>query len=111
MLKSIFAVFKTIKIIKIIRKILFFIVTLPVWIYRYLISPFTPASCRHYPTCSQYFIESVRVHGAFKGVVFGIRRLSKCHPWGTSGIDPVPPKGYPIIKTKKMKMKNDEKED
>ncbi|MDA3867190.1 MAG: membrane protein insertion efficiency factor YidD [Salinivirgaceae bacterium] len=70
-------------------------------IYRYGISPLTPASCRHVPTCSAYTIEAIKVHGPIKGTWLGIKRLSKCHPWGTSGYDPVPEKG-PKIKVKKL---------
>lgn len=77
---------------KIIRKILFYIAVSPIKFYQYFISPFTPASCRHVPTCSEYSIEAIRIHGIFKGTFFGLKRLSKCHPWGTSGYDPVPPK-------------------
>ncbi|MBN2262654.1 MAG: membrane protein insertion efficiency factor YidD [Prolixibacteraceae bacterium] len=63
-----------------------------VYFYKYAISPLTPASCRHVPTCSNYMIEAIKIHGPFKGFWLGIRRLSKCHPWGTHGYDPVPPK-------------------
>lgn len=61
-----------------------------VGVYRYGISPFTPASCRHTPTCSAYMVESIREWGALRGSWMGLRRLAKCHPWGTSGYDPVP---------------------
>lgn len=61
-----------------------------VYIYRYVISPLTPPSCRHTPTCSNYMIEAVQVWGPFKGTWLGLKRLSKCHPWGTWGYDPVP---------------------
>ncbi len=77
---------------KILQKILFYIAVSPIKFYQYFISPFTPASCRHFPTCSEYSIEAVRIHGIIKGIVLGLKRLSKCHPWGTSGYDPVPPK-------------------
>lgn len=61
-------------------------------IYQGLISPWFPSSCRHQPTCSSYTIQSINEWGPFKGVWMGIKRLSKCHPWGTSGFDPVPKK-------------------
>lgn len=63
-----------------------------VGLYRYVISPLTPPSCRHTPTCSQYMGEAIRVWGPLKGSWLGLKRLSKCHPWGTSGYDPVPKK-------------------
>ncbi|MCF8361728.1 MAG: membrane protein insertion efficiency factor YidD [Prolixibacteraceae bacterium] len=73
-----------------------------VYFYKYAISPLTPASCRHVPTCSNYMIEAIKIHG-LKGFWMGLRRLSKCHPWGTHGYDPVPPKNF--IKTQKMNTK------
>ncbi|HKK81183.1 MAG TPA: membrane protein insertion efficiency factor YidD [Prolixibacteraceae bacterium] len=73
-----------------------------VYFYKYSISPLTPASCRHVPTCSNYMIDAVKTHG-LKGFWMGLKRLSKCHPWGTHGYDPVPPKNY--IKIKKMNAK------
>ncbi len=58
--------------------------------YQLAISPLFGAHCRHTPTCSQYTIEAIREWGAAKGVVLGIKRIARCHPWGTSGYDPVP---------------------
>lgn len=58
--------------------------------YQYGISPFTPASCRYTPTCSQYALEALRRHGLFKGGWLALKRLSRCHPWGGNGYDPVP---------------------
>lgn len=46
--------------------------------------------CRHQPTCSHYAIDALRLHGPIKGAWLAIRRLLRCHPWGTSGDDPVP---------------------
>ncbi len=63
---------------------------LPVRIYQYLISPLLGSNCRHSPTCSQYMIDAINEWGVIKGVWLGIKRLSKCHPWGTSGYDPIP---------------------
>ena len=63
-----------------------------VGLYRYVVSPLTPPSCRHTPTCSAYMGESLRVWGPWRGSLLGLRRLSKCHPWGTWGYDPVPKK-------------------
>jgi putative membrane protein insertion efficiency factor len=60
--------------------------------YQSAISPLYPATCRYTPTCSQYMIEAIRVHGVLRGTWMGLRRISKCHPWGGSGYDPVPPK-------------------
>jgi uncharacterized protein len=59
--------------------------------YRKAISPFTPPSCRFMPTCSAYAEEAVGRHGAARGGWMALRRLARCHPWGGSGFDPVPP--------------------
>lgn len=75
-----------------ILKILGWILLIPVYIYKYAISPFTPASCRHVPTCSEYAVQAIKIHGPFKGFWLATHRISKCHPWGTHGYDPVPPK-------------------
>lgn len=47
--------------------------------------------CRHQPTCSRYAIQALRGHGALRGSWLTLKRLMRCHPWGTSGYDPVPP--------------------
>lgn len=84
----------------VIKKIPAYILIFPIKIYKYTISPLLPASCRHVPTCSEYAIEALKVHGVFKGSWLAIRRISRCHPWGTHGYDPVPPR------KSKIKVKN-----
>jgi uncharacterized protein len=59
-------------------------------LYKAAISPWFPDACRFTPTCSQYGIEAFQKHGFIKGFFLTINRLRKCHPWGGSGIDPVP---------------------
>ena len=61
-------------------------------IYQYVISPYLPASCRYYPTCSAYAVEALQQHGPLKGSWLTIRRLGRCHPFGGQGYDPVPKK-------------------
>lgn len=58
--------------------------------YQLVISPFLPNSCRFSPTCSQYGLEAISKHGPFKGLWLTIKRISRCHPWGGHGHDPVP---------------------
>lgn len=60
--------------------------------YKKYISPILPNACRYTPTCSEYMMEAIKTHGPLKGVILGTKRLLRCHPWGKSGYDPVPPK-------------------
>ncbi|MBO5054656.1 MAG: membrane protein insertion efficiency factor YidD [Muribaculaceae bacterium] len=69
-----------------------YILSLPIHFYRACISPLLPPSCRFTPTCSQYALDALRIHGPFRGSYLAIRRLLRCNPWGGSGYDPVPPK-------------------
>lgn len=87
---------------KVILKVVGWIILLPVYIYKYAISPLTPASCRHVPTCSEYALQAVKIHGPFIGFWLATKRILRCHPWGTHGYDPVPPKGQ--FKFRKMKL-------
>lgn len=63
--------------------------------YRAAVSPYTPASCRYYPTCSAYALEAVERWGAARGAWLALRRLARCHPLRAGGIDPVPGKPAP----------------
>ena len=72
------------------KRLLSLILILPIRFYQLIISPLFPPSCRFTPTCSQYAIEAIRRHGPLKGLWLALRRLSRCHPWGGSGYDPVP---------------------
>jgi len=80
------------KILNTIHSFLIQVLILPVRFYQVSISPLLPNSCRHQPTCSQYTIEALKVHGLLKGSMLSIWRILRCNPWGTSGFDPVPPK-------------------
>ena len=88
-----------------IRKGLAYLLIVPVKLYQYLISPMLPGTCRYHPTCSVYAIEALRVHGPIKGLILGTKRILSCHPWGGQGNDPVPPKGTPLFRLKKIKTK------
>lgn len=61
--------------------------------YQKFISPLFGPSCRLHPCCSQYGIEAVRCHGAFKGTLLTSARLVRCNPWTRGGIDPIPRPG------------------
>ena len=67
------------------------IVALPVRAYRLLLSPWIGHGCRFQPTCSVYALEALERHGALRGTALMLRRIGRCHPWGGSGYDPVPP--------------------
>ena len=66
--------------------------------YQLTISPLLVAiagpgsGCRFQPTCSQYSLEAVELHGSVRGIFLGLKRIARCHPWGGSGEDPVPPR-------------------
>tara|TARA_B100000678_G_C17783036_1_gene331553 strand:+ start:97 stop:363 length:267 start_codon:yes stop_codon:yes gene_type:complete len=87
--------------LKTIRKILNAIFIFPVKVYQWAISPLLGSNCRHEPTCSNYAIEAIKEWGPFKGMWLGIKRIIKCHPWGTYGYDPVPKKNKNEKKTEK----------
>lgn len=67
-----------------------------VWLlrgYQLLVSPMLGQKCRFYPTCSNYAIEALKVHGAARGSWLALRRVCRCHPWNDGGVDFVPPAG------------------
>lgn len=59
--------------------------------YRKFISPLKPPTCRFYPTCSQYALDALEIHGPLKGSWLTVKRVCKCHPFHPGGIDYVPP--------------------
>jgi putative membrane protein insertion efficiency factor len=59
-------------------------------IYRYTLSPLIGPRCRHLPTCSEYADESINRFGLWAGSWMALARISRCHPWGTHGLDFVP---------------------
>jgi len=73
-----------------VKKTGIFLVLIPIYFYKYCISPLTPASCRFTPTCSEYALQAIKKYGPFKGGYLAIRRILRCHPWGGEGFDPVP---------------------
>jgi putative membrane protein insertion efficiency factor len=79
----------------ILRRAGIWLLLAPIKIYRWCISPMFPPACRFMPTCSEYAVDALMLHGPVKGSWLTARRLLKCHPvkWlgGSSGFDPVPP--------------------
>jgi putative membrane protein insertion efficiency factor len=57
--------------------------------YKRFISPLLPSACRFHPTCSVYMRDAVDRYGAARGVLMGLRRLARCHPFHPGGVDPV----------------------
>lgn len=66
---------------------------LPVHAYQRWVSPLLPRSCRYYPSCSAYAVESVQVHGVLKGSLLAAWRLLRCNPLTRGGVDHVPDPG------------------
>lgn len=61
-------------------------------VYQYLISPMLGQRCKYYPSCSNYAIEALRVHGALRGAGLAAWRVLRCNPFSNGGVDPVPPR-------------------
>lgn len=72
------------------KKVLIFPFVFLIRIYQLGISPWLGNNCRFQPTCSAYMMEALQKHGLFHGLWLGGKRISRCHPWGGSGEDPVP---------------------
>lgn len=86
-------------ILDFLQKILNFVLIGIIKFYQYVISPWTPSSCRYTPTCSTYSLQALRKHGPIKGSYLSIKRILSCNPWGGHGHDAVPEK----FSFKKMK--------
>ncbi|MDC3179005.1 membrane protein insertion efficiency factor YidD [Flavobacteriales bacterium] len=72
------------------RSIVIFPFIIFIKLYQFFISPFLGLNCRFNPTCSNYAINALKKHGLIIGLYYSVLRISKCHPWGDSGHDPVP---------------------
>jgi putative membrane protein insertion efficiency factor len=59
-------------------------------LWRKVVSPIYGDVCRYYPSCSAYGLEALQLHGAIKGSYLAVRRILRCNPWSTGGVDPVP---------------------
>ena len=77
------------------RTVLSYALRVAIRSYQLLLSPVLPPSCRFLPSCSDYALEAVERHGPARGLGLAAWRLLRCHPWGGSGWDPVPPSASP----------------
>lgn len=75
-----------------LKKAMTQLLLLPIYFYRYAISPLKPPTCRFTPTCSEYAMQALKKHGPIKGTSLAAKRIVRCHPWGGHGYDPVPEK-------------------
>jgi putative membrane protein insertion efficiency factor len=78
------------KISLLIKRILILPFLVLIKLYQWVLSPWIGPKCRYTPTCSHYAVEALQKHGLLKGLWLSIKRISRCHPWGSSGYDPVP---------------------
>ncbi len=60
-------------------------------IYQWTVRPLIGSHCRFWPSCSEYAVEALRLHGAGRGTFMAVRRILRCNPWHEGGFDPVPP--------------------
>jgi hypothetical protein len=67
------------------------IVLIVIRAYQLVLAPFAGGACRFEPSCSEYAVQAVQKHGAWRGLVLAVRRVGRCHPFGSTGFDPVPP--------------------
>ncbi len=75
---------------KTLLRILAFPFVILIKLYQVTLSPLLGSKCRFTPSCSQYAVEALKKHGVIKGLWLAVKRISKCHPWGGHGYDPVP---------------------
>lgn len=59
-------------------------------VYQWTVRPLTGSHCRFWPSCSDYAVEALRMHGAARGTVMAAKRILRCNPWHEGGVDPVP---------------------
>lgn len=73
------------------KSLLYFLKGL-VLFYRYTLSSLIGRQCRYMPSCSEYALDALNIHGPFRGSWLALKRIGRCNPWGGSGYDPVPSK-------------------
>ena len=75
-------------------------------VYQVVLSPFVGGACRFQPSCSAYAVEAVATHGAWRGSLLAARRLSRCHPLGRAGFDPVPVPEVPNLEPRTSNLES-----
>lgn len=70
-------------------------------LYKLAVSPYLPSTCIYQPTCSEYASEAIEIHGPARGMWMGIKRIARCNPFTTGGLDPVPAVNEEIHQTKR----------
>ncbi len=76
---------------ELLKKIIAFPFVVLIKFYQYVLSPYLGGSkCRYTPSCSQYTMDAIKKYGPIKGIFLGAKRLSRCHPGGGHGYDPLP---------------------
>ena len=78
--------------LKFINNLILLPLILIIKLYQWCISPILKTNCRYLPTCSEYAKTSINRFGLWKGSLLAVKRISRCHPLGSSGVDPVPDK-------------------
>jgi putative membrane protein insertion efficiency factor len=79
-------------ILQIPRKVFLIILSPIIFLYQKLISPLLGPRCKYHPSCSNYFVEAIKVHGIIKGFILGLLRIIRCNPFSGGGFNPVPQK-------------------
>lgn len=74
----------------VVARALALLLSLPIHLYRWVLSPLLPRACRFYPSCSAYALKALEVHGPVRGSALTVARLCRCHPFNDGGVDPVP---------------------
>lgn len=66
--------------------------TLCVRAYQVVLAPLSGGACRFHPSCSDYAVKAIEMHGSVQGLWLALKRVFRCHPFGGAGLDPVPPR-------------------
>ena len=78
------------RMIQTTRTSLLVFLTVLIELYQFCLSPLLGMNCRHFPNCSQYAKDALKMHGPLRGSYFALKRILRCHPWAEPMVDPVP---------------------